>query len=444
MNPTTEPPYDLVGVGIGPSNLSVAALLEPVDGIRAVFFDRRPEFVWHPGLMFAEATIQNVFLKDLVTLAAPSSPHSFLSFLHHRGRLYRFISARLPPVKRSEFDQYYRWVAGRLDGLHFGCEVERLDHDGERFVVEAGGRRVRARNLLLGTGLEPRIPAFARRHVGTTVFHAARYLEHGAGMAGKRVAIVGGGQSGAEVFQHLLADAGALPRRIDWIARRNSFLPLDASPFTEEIFTPAYSDYFFALAEPVRERLLKRQTLASDGISMDLLEAIYRRLYDLEFNERRGRPWRLHPACEMLALEPAADGWTLEVANRQVDRIETLRVDRVVLATGFRYRVPAFLDPLRDRIELDGDRFTFRDDFSIAWEGEARGTIYVQNAARHCRGVPDPNLSLMAWRAARIVNSLAGRRVYEVDRVSSVFDWRPADEELEEEGEVCEPPRRSS
>lgn len=52
--------------------------------------------------------------------------------------------------------------------------------------------------------------------------------------------------------------------------------------------------------------------------------------------------------------------------------------------------------------------------------------MYVQNAARPRRGVADPNLSLMAWRSATIVNSLAGKRIYDLEGSSSAFDWRTA------------------
>ena len=30
-----------------------------------------------------------------------------------------------------------------------------------------------------------------------------------------------------------------------WVTRRSNFLPLDESPFTNELFVPAYSDFFF-------------------------------------------------------------------------------------------------------------------------------------------------------------------------------------------------------
>ena len=77
-------PYDLIGIGIGPSNLSLAALLAPFAEARACFFDRARELKWHPGLLFPEAEIQVSHLKDLVTPADPTSRFSFLAFLHAR------------------------------------------------------------------------------------------------------------------------------------------------------------------------------------------------------------------------------------------------------------------------------------------------------------------------------------------------------------------------
>ena len=80
---------DVIGVGLGPFNLGLAALLATTD-VDAVFFDDKPEFAWHPGLMLPGAEIQVPFLADLVTLADPTSPYSFLNYLHEQGRLYRF------------------------------------------------------------------------------------------------------------------------------------------------------------------------------------------------------------------------------------------------------------------------------------------------------------------------------------------------------------------
>ena len=107
--------YDLAGIGVGPFNLGLAALTAPVDGVDAVFLERRDSFDWHPGMMLEPAHLQVPFMADLVTLADPTSPYSFLNFLKQTGRLYRFyIRENFYPL-RTEYNQYCQWVAGQLD-----------------------------------------------------------------------------------------------------------------------------------------------------------------------------------------------------------------------------------------------------------------------------------------------------------------------------------------
>ena len=114
--------HDLLGVGIGPFNLGLACLAEPL-GLDAVFLDSRDGFAWHHGLMFDDATIQVPFLADLVTLADPTSPYSFLAYLKQVGRLYPFyIRENFQPL-RAEYDAYCRWAAERVRGLRWGREV---------------------------------------------------------------------------------------------------------------------------------------------------------------------------------------------------------------------------------------------------------------------------------------------------------------------------------
>src|SRR5260370_3742158 len=115
-------PFAALGVGVGPFNLSLAALLAPTS-LRARFFERNAEFQWHPGLLFPEATVQVSFLKDLVTLADPTSRYSFLAFLHAKRRFYRFINTGQARVHRLEFNQYLQWVSGQLHNLQFRSQV---------------------------------------------------------------------------------------------------------------------------------------------------------------------------------------------------------------------------------------------------------------------------------------------------------------------------------
>jgi lysine N6-hydroxylase len=412
---------DAVGVGVGPFNLSLAALLAPTD-FKARFFDRSADFQWHPGLLFPEATIQVSYLKDLVTLVDPTSQYSFLAFLRAHKRLYRFINRTEIRVSRKEFNQYLQWVAGRLPNVEFGAEVREVAIDEQSFSVQVDRRVLHAQNLVLGTGLVPNIPPWGQSYVGDHVFHSNDYLRHPIDATGRVVAVVGGGQSSAEVVWHLLLDLEHLPAQLVWISHRSNFLPLDESPFTNELFNPVYSDYFFSLSQEQRNILLAEQKLASDGISPGLLERIYDRLYDLEFLEAAGRRVRLLPGHEVVDMQHTSAGCDLALRDRW-SASRTVRADVIVLGTGYIYALPEAMRPLADRMSWDRDGLPVRADFSVEWDGPPELRIYAQDAARQMRGVADPNLSLMAWRSAIIANSLLGRQVYDVSGESSVLDF---------------------
>ncbi|MGL5071521.1 MAG: SidA/IucD/PvdA family monooxygenase, partial [Aeromonas salmonicida] len=79
---------DLTGIGIGPFNLGLAALLSRHSEVTGVFLERKPAFRWHEGLLLPGTTLQVPFLADLVTLADPTHPLSYLNYLHQQDRLY--------------------------------------------------------------------------------------------------------------------------------------------------------------------------------------------------------------------------------------------------------------------------------------------------------------------------------------------------------------------
>ncbi|WP_439373279.1 SidA/IucD/PvdA family monooxygenase [Bradyrhizobium sp. DASA03120] len=113
---------DVIGVGLGPFNLSLAALIEPTP-LRALFLEKREAFCWHPGLALPNSRLQVSPFRDCVTLVSPTSPYSFLNYLAHHGRLYSFINKRVASTSRREFTDYYRWVARQLGTVRFNKEV---------------------------------------------------------------------------------------------------------------------------------------------------------------------------------------------------------------------------------------------------------------------------------------------------------------------------------
>lgn len=430
--PRHEPtsPRDLVGIGIGPCNLSLAALAHPLTELDAVFYEQRPGFDWHPGLLIEGATIQVPFLADLVTLADPTSPWSFLNYLRTRERLFPFYFAERFHIQRAEYDAYCRWVAQSLPGLHFRHQVDavrwnperdafevdftQLDAEGE---AEALGRTY-TRNVVLGVGTAPYVPTPLRPLVdapGVPVVHAADYLDHRSDiLAAGHVTVVGSGQSGAEVFLDLLRHRPAGQEKLHWIGRSEAFAPMEYSKLGLEHFTPDYTRYFHALAEPVRDRLVAAQWQLHKGIDAGTLATIHDELYRRTLDG--GWPDTvLTPGVRVRTAGRVANSKIeLHLEHLQQDSRSRLTTDAVVLATGYRERplgrLLAGLDPYLRRDS--SERLRIDEDFRLVLDPSVTGSVYVQNAELHTHGVGAPDLGLTAWRSATILNSLTGKEPY--------------------------------
>lgn len=416
----------LAGVGIGPANLSLAALLHPHPQITHAFFERLSEFQWHPGLMLPNSVLQISFMKDLVSLVDPTSKLSFLAYLAQNKRLSCFINASFNRVLRREFSDYYRWACGQLGNLQFGRSVEKVTVENELVVLHGLGWRQRTENLVLGTGLQPAVPECAKPWLGSTLFHASQFLTKPITVEGKRLVVIGGGQTGAEIFYHLISDAAAMPASVAWVSRRANYLPLDESSFTNELYAPEYSNYFYLLPESARHQLLVEQKLASDGVSEDLLELIYQRLYELRYVLRHPCVTRLLPSRELFHVDFNECGWQLSLSHAFHEGAEVIGADIVVLCTGYAYETPPCLATISDRIpRSDQGAYFLNQDYSIRWDGPEGCRIFVQNAARSQRGISDPNLSLVPWRSATIINSVARRTLYDVSDTTPLIQWQP-------------------
>ncbi|MGE4427176.1 MAG: lysine N(6)-hydroxylase/L-ornithine N(5)-oxygenase family protein [Solirubrobacteraceae bacterium] len=414
-------PLDLLGVGVGPFNLGLAALADGIDDLRLLCLDERPAFRWHDGMLLPGTTLQVPFLADLVTLVDPTSRWSFLAYLREHGRLFPFYFAERFLVPRREFDDYCRWVAAGLDACRFGHHVAALAWDDEAgcFVADvrgpAGPQRLWARNVVLGVGTAPHLPAPLR---GPATTHGDRVL-HSAGYLPARerlvelddVTVVGSGQSGAEVFLDLLrAQRPGQHRR--WVTRTRALAPMEYSKLGLEQFTPDYTAYFRGLDDPVRERVLPRQAQLYKAISAETIADIQATLYE----QTVGGGWPPATIIPNVALEEAtvtADGVRLRLHEPDEDRKATLTTGAVVAATGYRPRRPTCIAGLSERIDWDEQgRYRVDATYRVATDPDIRGGLYVQNAELHTHGVGAPDLGLGAWRSATILNAVVGRAVH--------------------------------
>jgi lysine N6-hydroxylase len=413
--------HDFVAVGIGPFNLGLACLAEPLD-LDGVFLEAQPEFDWHPGMMLDDATLQVPFLADLVTMADPTSPYSFLSFLKDTGRLYSFyIRESFYPLRR-EYNDYCRWAAERLTSLRFGQRVERIEHDGTTYVVHTGSDAVfRARRLVLGVGTSPVVPEVAgplvEESIGPRVgagvaLHTADYLEHRETLRGlASVTVVGSGQSAAEVYADLLGSL-APGQALNWVTRSPRFFPMEYTKLTLEMTSPEYTAYFQDLPAATRDDLLREQKALYKGISSDLVDQIFDRLYEKRVNG--GVDTTMVTGSELTGARSDGSSYVLELHHAESGQDFALRTDGVVLATGYAAQVPDFVAPIRDRIRWDErGRFVASPTFAVDHSGTE---IFVQNAEEHTHGFVAPDLGMGAHRNSTLLAAMLGREVYPIEK----------------------------
>ncbi|XUM21759.1 lysine N(6)-hydroxylase/L-ornithine N(5)-oxygenase family protein [Bradyrhizobium oligotrophicum S58] len=321
------PDYDVVGIGFGPSNLALAIALDDCARqqrlkCRALFLEKQQDFKWHGGMLLPGSNMQISFLKDLVSLRDPTSPFTFVNYLHKSGRLLDFTNCKTFYPSRIEFNDYLRWVAGQFNAMvAYGETVEAVEpvHAGQSVtalrvltrMVDGTERSLVTRHLVAAVGGVPHIPsAFRAVAMDPRVGHTSGYLGSSlaAGSVGRspRVAVIGGGQSAAEVTLDLSERfPGA---QIDLVFRGHALKPADSSPFVNEIFNPDYTDYFHSRPDGQRETIVRSFRNTNYAVvDPDLLDQLYRMTYQQRV--AGARKLGLHPRSEIVAAHAAPEGW---------------------------------------------------------------------------------------------------------------------------------------
>lgn len=406
--------YNLLGVGVGPFNLSLAALLDKVPNHHSLFFEKKDHFEWHSEVMFADSNMQTNYLKDLVTPVDPTSPYSFLNYLVEQNLFYPFLNTQRSVVSRREFEQYFSWAAGQLQHrLRFGTEVESVHFKNNSFVVQTSQGVFASDDICIATGVTPRIPDCARPFLGPRIFHAKSHYLKSIDLSGKSVLIVGGGQTGVEVFRNAIHDHWGRAKSITLATRRKSLEPLDESAFTNEYFTPNYVERFWHLPPDKKSQIVADQKLASDGNTPAYLSQLYNDLYRLKYVEKDPRPIHILACRKLEKIQSGHEVFRLGLFNSFIERNEEILADIVILCTGFESAIPMALEPLIARIQFDDERrFKFNKAYNIEWDGPSQNRIYALNFSRHNHGIIDPQTSLMAWRSAVVVNDLLRSEIY--------------------------------
>jgi L-ornithine N5-oxygenase len=419
-------PYDCVGVGFGPANMSLAISLAESHFAtkRFCFLESRPSYCWHAGLLFPASTMQVSFLKDLVTTENPTSPFTFLNFLHETGRLHKFINLRTFYPRRMEFNDYLRWVAGKFDKYtHYGChvvDIEPVKHPGApgrvlRISYRRGesGRvdELLTRNVVIADGGVPRIPlkSLSRRH--PRIFHASDTLDRLKNLQLIRDTrahfhIVGSGQSAADVFTYLASTYDQ--SRITLTHRGFALRPEEDTHFINELFLPRGLELFSSLDQPRRDELLSEHWHAThSGVTAEMIPKIYEEVYADSVAEVPRLA--LRNFSELVDAEESGDAVLASVRETHTGEVLQVPSDVLILATGFDRPCP---HPLLTR--LSGELTTLADgkayDLDANWRIKPRRPcaygVFMQGYRERTHGFSEIVLSLMPKRARAIACAL--------------------------------------
>ncbi|WP_202984275.1 putative histamine N-monooxygenase [Snodgrassella sp. ESL0253] len=424
---------DLAGVGIGPFNLGLAALLSSHPEVNAVFLDKAPTFHWHAGLLLPGTTLQVPFLADLVTMANPCHPLSYLNYLHQHQRLYQFCYYDRFLIPRQEYDDYCRWAVSRLPSCHFDACVTAVSYDcqQEKFIIEsesAGGEKqvYCSRDIAIGIGTQPYQPEWLKNTSHPLIQHSAQFTHMQEQLQQcRQVTVVGAGQSAAEcvltLYRALQPEQIKAGASIRWITRSAGFHPMEFSKLGQECFTPVYMQYFQTLPAQKRREISASQGQLYKGISFATIGDIYDLLYERTI---AGAPagLTLFSNCDVQAVEVRPSGViNMTCLHTQLNQQQTIQTDAIVAATGYHHQWPDWFEALKDTVLQTDDQhdYLINEDFTAVRCDGGKGRIFIQNAEIAKQGVGSPDLGMGATRNGVIINQLLGKQHYQVPEYSA-------------------------
>jgi L-ornithine N5-monooxygenase len=409
--------YDVLGLGFGPSNIALAIALEESGAdFTTHFIESAPDSTWQPGMLLGGSDIQNHPMRDLVTPRNPRSHYTFINYLHQAGRLYDFLNLGIIYALRKDYSEYIRWVASHFSHMvSYRTRATQVSYDSRRhcWCVTTNNGSFTADALIVGTGRTRNIPEPFRGQLGARVFHFSDYsfclreLESEL----SSIAVVGAAQSAVELHLDLMK---RLPKAdIHGIHRSYSMRQKDTSPFSDKVYFPEFIDYFSRSHPQAREELQRQlrptNYNTADG---DVLHQLYLAIYEERLDGRNRHHLRNNTVVDRVSAD--ADGVTLDLRERFLDTSESIRVDAVVLATGFldigagegKEDCPPILAGIAPGLaRTDNGGLRVERDYQV--RAESGLPLFLNGLCESSHGLGDAgSFSLLSLRSSEILRSL--------------------------------------
>jgi L-ornithine N5-oxygenase len=410
---------ELLAVGAGPSNLALAVALEELaPGLArdSLVIERDKQVSWQKGMLLPEALSQVSFLKDLVTMRNPRSKFSFLNYLHAIGRLDQFVNMGSFVPYRVELAGYLKWTAETLSqvDLELGRECVQISPVWTNGTLTgwstqmADGDTIRSRYLVIGAGRDARVPEALQGLAQERVIHSTQYLQRITKLRKDlpyRVAVIGGGQSAAELFTAVQND---LPECKPTMVMRSIGLNYyETSKFNNEMFYASFVDDFFVSRPEARKQMLKELHHTNySGLAPGMMDSLYRSVY-LDRLNGRGR-LEMITTHDIVSARDDGDEIVLELTDWRTGDIQELRTDLVLLGTGFCTEMPAMVRHVADAIGLEEIAVT--RDYRLVIDRPSTAACYLQGVNEATHGIADSLLSILAVRSNDILQDILTHR----------------------------------
>ncbi|KAF2473074.1 L-ornithine 5-monooxygenase (L-ornithine N(5)-oxygenase) [Lindgomyces ingoldianus] len=461
--------HDLVCVGFGPASLAIAvALHDAMDGTdpslnipslqqdapKVAFLERQHQFAWHAGMLLPGARMQITFMKDMATLRNPRSEFTFINYLFKNGRLIEFTNLNTFLPQRVEYEDYMRWCAGWFEEVvQYDQEVlkivpEKSSSEGDTistFTVLSRNLQTgelqsrRTKHVVIASGGRPNIPKpFPSNH--PKVVHSSQFSHISTKLLKDfqhpyNVAVIGNGQSAAEIFDFLHSHYPNAKTRL--LIKGGALRPSDDSPFVNEIFNPSRVDCTFSRDPDLRHTTITEDRNTNYGVvRLNLLERIYETLYTQRIRYGNSPvaeeqwPHRILPYRSVLNLEgsPVINGGIrlhvrdqsplyLSDAPNAEEKEDELDVDVVFVATGYQRDLhETLLQDARSLMPgggLKDAKWTVQRDYRVQFADKKVSDdagVWLQGCCESSHGLSDTLLSILATRGGQIVKSIFENR----------------------------------
>jgi L-ornithine N5-oxygenase len=276
--------------------------------------------------------------------------------------------------------------------------------------VGGGARVVNARNIVISTGLRPRMPEGVERD--ERVWHSSEFLEKYGRVRPEElrsVAVVGAGQSAAEITNFFYEQ---LPHaQVHAILPAYGYSVADDTPFANQIFdSDAVDDYYFG-DDRERDAFWRYHRNTNYGVVDD---ADIRHLYQVAYDEEVAGVKRFHylNLTKVRSVERNGRGRTVHLRSPHGRGLQKLEVDAIVFATGYDTMDPAELlgDLDRHCLRDESGKHRVTRDYRLVTTPELNCGIYLQGGTEHTHGLSSSLLSNIAVRSGEIADSIVRRR----------------------------------